>query len=735
MAPNSSNRFDMLLEQMRSNDLKSMLRMWGGRTQTRKDDMLAFIRAGLADPERVRDAIAGLKPVEREALALMKWMNGAIDARALITGLRAMGVELPKSRSWQDQSDRQLLRELIARGLLLSGYEPDPAYIVEYSSNMLFSDERLLAEIGPPEPVPLSIQPVAEPASTLYRRPPTVVMDILGLLQAIAKLGSLQLTKSGSVRVGELRKLARALKWDEGSILVDGLPFPNPVSSLLYVLYYAGLVRREDGRLVADGAVEQFVDRSYVEQISGLLRGFLHLHEWREQDQDDSWYYASGGGQSAIRLALTIMLMALPQDASGFFAVDDLDAALFERIGEHFSLSFQVHPPYFFQKTPAEMQRELELWRKRLRSDWLKIERPWIDAALTTWLYYIGIVELGFVHDQLVSVRLTDIGRAVLRPGRAPSAATTTEPAGTPWLVQPDFEVVVYLDQTSPEQIAFIERHAERFQSQPHIARYKLTRESIYRGLESGTTLDDLLARLREGASVAVPQNVLASIRDWAARRDQIILRRRVALLEFPDAQTRQHALEGGLEGTAIGERFVLLANTRSALPKHERLNYAQPLPPCLALSEEGLITLKRPAHDLLLRPQLDRWAEPSSDDSWQLTEARVVAAIKAGSPASDLTGLLQARLTHAMPLLLAFALRGWAGRRQPLELATITVLRCANSTVFAAITGSALLAPYLSGTLAPDVLVVKPQAIAALRERLAWAGMELTETLDVQVA
>jgi hypothetical protein len=734
MARNSSDRFDMLLGQMRSNDLKSMLRLWGGRTQTRKDDMLAFIRAGLADPARVREAVAGLKPIERETLALMKWMGGSIDAGALTAGLRASGVELPKARNWYDRSDQQLLQSLIQRGLLLGGYEADPTYIAEYRSNTLFSDERLLAEVGPPAPVPLAIQPVAEPPTTLYRRPPTVVMDVLGLLQTIANLGSLQLTKAGSLRVGDLRKLTRALKWDADSILVDGLPFPSPLAALLDALYYAGLVRREDGLLLADGAVEQFSERTYVEQIGGLLRGFLHLHEWREQP-DDSWYYASGSRQPAIRLALMIMLMALPQDPSAFFAIDDLDAALFNRIGEYFSLSFQIHPPYFYRKTPEEMQREEQAWRKKLRSDWLKIERRWLDSALTTWLYYIGIVELGFAHDQPVSLRLTEIGRAVLQPSHAPSSAAPTEPAGRPWLVQPDFEVVVYLDQTAPEQIAFIERHAERFQSEPHIARYKLTRESIYRGLESGTTLESLLARLSQGASVAVPQNVLASIRDWAARRDQIILRRRVALLEFPDAQARQQALDGGLQGTAIGERFVLVAEARSALPKHERLNYAHPLPPCLALSEEGLITLKQPSQDLLIRSQLDRWADPTRDGGWQLSEARVAAAIKAGSPISDLTGLLQTRLTHAMPPLLAVALRSWAGRRQPLALATITVLRCTNPAVFAAITGSALLAPYLSGALAPDVLLVKPQAIAALRKRLAWAGFELSEALDVRAS
>jgi hypothetical protein len=51
--PARSLRFDPLLTQIGANELKSMVRMWGGGSQTRKDECIARIRYGLADPTRV----------------------------------------------------------------------------------------------------------------------------------------------------------------------------------------------------------------------------------------------------------------------------------------------------------------------------------------------------------------------------------------------------------------------------------------------------------------------------------------------------------------------------------------------------------------------------------------------------------------------------------------------------------------------------------------------------------
>jgi hypothetical protein len=356
---------------------------------------------------------------------------------------------------------------------------------------------------------------------------------------------------------------------------------------------------------------------------------------------------------------VVIALLALPK-GEAFFALDDLEQALFARIGERFSLSYDPPPLYSYNKDPEEVRRAEQEWRQQLRAEWLRRERPWVTAALITWLYYLGIVEIGLVGEQPVCVRLTDLGRAILSPE---SAATFEETrVGPAWLVQPDFEIVVYLDQAAPGQIAFVERHAERLQAQSHVARYRLTRESIYQGLEGGTTLDELLENLRAGAAHDLPQNVAATIREWAARREQITLHRRAQLLEFADQAARQRALDGGMAGTPVGERFVLFATMPSQLPAHTRIDYTLDLPRCLAVTEEGSIRLVRPAGDLLLHPQLGQWADVQPDGTWQLSNAGVAQAIRSGASISQLIGLLQARLTHQLPPLLGVVLRAWAG-------------------------------------------------------------------------
>ncbi|HEU5104097.1 MAG TPA: helicase-associated domain-containing protein, partial [Roseiflexaceae bacterium] len=301
------------------------------------------------------------------------------------------------------------------------------------------------------------------------------------------------------------------------------------------------------------------------------------------------------------------------------------------------------------------------------------------------------------------------------------------------WLVQPDFEVVVYLDRAAAEQIAFMERHAERLQAQQHIARYQLTREAIYQGLESGTAPDQLLERLQAGAATELPQNVLATIREWAGQREKITLRRATSLLEFADPAARQAALDSGLAGRPVGERFVLLTETKAKYPANAHVDYTRPLPASLVALEDGRIKQVAPAVDLLLQPRLERWAERAEEGSWRLTQSSVAAAIKAKLPIEELFELLRARLTRPMPPLLGVALRAWAGDRPRVELATITVLRCTRPVVFSAIANSPAFKAYLRGTLAPDLLLVDERYLEPLKEQLAWAGLDLADVLELK--
>ena len=727
-------RFDDHLPSLNSDILKTSVKLWGGRGSERKDACIDIIRAGLSTPQRVRWAIEKLTPFEHTALTLLGWMGGIAPAAALAIGLRASGVELPKSRGYVSSPSTELIDPLLKRGLLLTDNQSSPgSYHDSYGTSnvMVFSDQRLLDAAGSLKLAPLKLAPAPEPPASLYRRPPTVVMEMIGVLQAIKKLGGLQLTKAGAVRASDTRKLAKALGWNADSINVDGLSFPNLAAVLPSALYQAGLLIDEGDRLVLTGSTEQFARQSFADQIDGIFQGFIRAQEWREWSAKD-WYDAHDTRYSQARLALVVVLAALATASPSFVAIDELDQALFDRIGEHFSLSFMTHTPYPYNKTPDQIKREQEAWRIKLRQSWRGRERQWLQAAFTTWLYYLGFVELGMTDNQATSFRLTELGRALLHPDLASTLDTAAQGGAGAWLVQPDFEVLVYLDRATAEQIAFMERHAERVQAQQHIVRYRLTREAIYQGLESGSTPDQLLERLRGGAAAELPQNVLATIREWAGQRDKITLRRAASLLEFNDSVARQAALDAGLAGTPVAERFVLLAAPGVNDLADAQIDYTLPPSASLVVLEDGRIKQVTAAADLLLQPQLDRWAERVGAGEWRLTAASVARTVKAKAPINELFELLRARLTRPLPPLLGVALRAWAGDHPKVELARITVLRCTRPVVFTAIVSSPAITPYLRGTLAPDLLLVDERYVKLLKQQLAWVGLNVADVLEL---
>ena len=358
---------------------------------------------------------------------------------------------------------------------------------------------------------------------------------------------------------------------------------------------------------------------------------------------------------------------------------------------------------------------------------------PWLNRALTTWCYYLGLVELGLKDKALHTLRLTDLGRAILHPDQVPAESVPAVNDRVAWVVQPNFEIVVYLDRATPEQLAFLERHAERFQTQQHIAQYRLTRPATYAALESGSKLDRLLATLEGGAGRPLPQNIIAEVQEWAALREQVTLYRRARLLEYTDTLGRDADIKR-LSGVAIADR-LLLVNARQATQAHapKRVNYAAAFAKCLVADEEGLLITTQPLPDLLLDAQIGHWALPRGACRWQLTQESVAAGVQTGLALAELLKLLADRLIHPVPRLLEVALRAWAGERSTVKLADIMVLQCAQPAIFEAIVGSAKLRNLLRGELAPDLVVIDEAQLEVLREQLRWAGLEVSAELTVK--
>jgi hypothetical protein len=158
-----------------------------------------------------------------------------------------------------------------------------------------------------------------------------------------------------------------------------------------------------------------FVQQDYSEQVRMVLQGSLHSPRWQEW-AEPPWREVTAHRQQQWRLILFSALLALPTD-SAFVAIDNLVAALFARIGQSFSLAGPVSRPLsrYREALPDEQATE-NAWHTQLQATWHHRERAWISRALSTWLAYLGIVEIGLVDGAPAAVRLTELGQAVFRP-------------------------------------------------------------------------------------------------------------------------------------------------------------------------------------------------------------------------------------------------------------------------------------------------------------------------------
>lgn len=704
--------FDDVLYSVRSPAaLAGMAATWGGTAATTAWDMISAIRAGLDDPTRIQAVAASLSAREQAALAILKRLGGTAEAGALALALLVAGFPCAPPTGLSISPD---LADMIQRGLVLrdSSYEPFSSE-TRYDPCRLFADHRLLTTIDAIPLVPLAITPVPAPAVTVLRHPARVVLDILAVLQTVDRQGGLSLTQQGTVRVADQRRLTRALGWD------DQPPFSGALALLIHVLWIGGLLTRPRTALVVHPDADRLLRQSDAALIHHLVPPWIDASDW---------YEGPGLNHPATtrgRLAVVTALTALPP-GDDFFALDAFSQVLFARIGERFALAGTPQLPRLRRSVYDDPPPTAEAWRAHLRARWAAHEQAWIGRVFSTWLAFLGLVELGLEDGMPVTFRLTPLGRAIFQLTPAASGAAPVPPAPA-WVVQPNFEIVTYLERARGEQLALIEHYGERLQVDAHTARHRLTHESVYQGLErrAEATIADLLAALRAGAVATVPVNVEATLRAWGQQREQVKVYRQARLLEFRDAKARQVALDSGLDGTTVGERFVLLNGPIPDKRGMPRIDYTKARPACLTVTETGELTLAKPP-DLFLVAQLTPWTESVADGTWRFTAARMRAAVAAGRSLDNLLPLLSDRLTHTLPPVLEVALRAWAGARPVGTLETVLVLRCPEPGVARAIAESPLFRPAIRGRLGPTTLLVAMDQVEGLREQLAWLGFDL---------
>lgn len=712
--------------------LKRMARLWvGAKAFTlNKDACLWAIYYGLTDPAAVQRVVAGLSDFERAGLGLLKHHGRAAQTDVLAAELFMLGLpfeaqhDSPASWVTTHGADYRALNTLLHHGLILPrraqkgyGYPTELYMDGSHYSPQVFSESSLLDEVETVPPVPLALHPVSAVEPGRVKQPSEVVRLLIAALEALRSLGPIPLTPAGRPPAPFLARLTTRLGVDT-TLAQDPLaPLPDATAFLFWLL--AGLRMYQ---LTADGQSLELSPRAttafqvaYEVQAMRWVRAYRGLSDWQEASPEGAEPSALAPAQRrtvmGARAALLLALGALPNPTAWYHI-----AALAEAIAAR--------------------------WQRRIT--------PWIRQAILGPLVHLGLLEtareVGESPTVLSLFRLTPLGRAVLYDALRGRRVPTTEPGtGWPaqevpcWIVQPNFEIVVYLDRASPTQLAWLERVAERRPAVGATALYHLTRETVYAALEVGQEAATLGDTLRQASIYPVPENVCQALDEWAARRERLTVYRTVDVLEFADQAARDTAhARDPLLGQPLGSRFLLSTapawKRSDAFTMSRVYDYSVSPVPCLLVAEDGAVQLQPAEADLLVHGELAAWAEPRPDPSqWRLTPTSMARAVRAGwSPRSLTVGLAQ-RALQPVPALLLVALRAWAGDRdlpRATALAVEPILHVADPDIAQAIAASTLLKPYLRGQLGPQTFLVHARAVSALQQQLTALGLSVGRDL-----
>ncbi len=514
---------------------------------------------------------------------------------------------------------------------------------------------------------------------------------------------------------------------------------PDPHGFSLELMRSAGLIGVQGSELVADAtaAARQFTRPDFL-QMDSWARGWLSARYWFDgsgSEQGRAALAYAGPVQSA-RKVLAWALGCLAHAGDRWYELD----TFLERLHALHGHPSSSHLPYmeltWDPRLAAARDKERQSGDARLRAWWFSKEGTWYANALMVSLVALGLVErarLGRGESAPLGFRLTESGRAVFG---APEVAPPPEPAQRRCLViQPNFDIVAYLDQAGARTAGFLGRIAESDSAHSGpIQTFRLTQTSVYQAEESGLSHAQIVEFLQQHSQRELPANVLRSLADWSGRRESLSIRSGVTVLAFPSTADRDAYLERHA-GTACGEHCVLGSGSGKALQLPGALvsRHLGDRRRTLELDEQGQISLTQPL-DLVQKSRLRRIAQPprSAAIGWQLTAASMRRAAAGGLKPGVVHGWLSDHLARPAPPLIAVAIDAWlrVGRGRPLELADAVLLHIPEKDQFQAIATSPRLRPFLLARPGPGWLVVHKETRKELTAVLEELGFTMAREL-----
>jgi hypothetical protein len=362
-----------------------------------------------------------------------------------------------------------------------------------------------------------------------------LLIDIRRLLE-VARSETLEVTREGTVFRKTEERIASLLLSSHYKELFEG----SPIQHLIALAKRLRLLDQGDHYMRTDPMRRKLWLKK---RIPAMVRSVFDLYQ--KECRGARWSFH----QRAIRNIFLEEFLKLPP-------------ASYTPVRPLFTLCIARYLSAIKELDVAKTFRDLQTEEFHHSTLMVPIDRLYQD--LSYWVVHrlaiVGVVDLGFHEGAFQSLRISTLGARLLKVGH-PNAGRGR------LVVNPDFELLLFPgDKHEAELNYYLSAFAERTASD-WVKRYRLTPESIKRGIISGYGAEAVTKFLEKHSESQLPANVRFSIREWAEGIEPI-LRQRVLLLK---AQSERGLEELSKLLTAheiphekVGERAVVVRGVRN---------------------------------------------------------------------------------------------------------------------------------------------------------------------------
>jgi hypothetical protein len=381
-------------------------------------------------------------------------------------------------------------------------------------------------------------------------RPDVLEMNLLHLSSLVMAQG-LRLNKSGQLHRRDLARLAEGVIFPHGQSPVASSSQPVDLDDALVVDYLAfllavacevGLCQSSGQSLTAElDGQRAFFLASPAARHRLLLERLQNLRTWSELDS------LTISRERSLALAHT-QLSQFERRGEGFIGARGYVLSVLRRA----KLSGW---------TPIDALIELcdsldrgYLSRTLGRTGYDDEPRAFIDAVLRRTLTWAGFVAIGGSDDGMLLARFTEQGQQAL--GQTDAGARPVGPSPC-LIVQPNFEVMVFIDAAPLDLLFALTSVAERISQADRVVTYRMSSESVQRGLAMGYEVEELITALERASHAPIPASVLFELRDWERVHGNVTVHARGYLIRQRDVE--QLELHLGQLAHELGEEATIL--------------------------------------------------------------------------------------------------------------------------------------------------------------------------------